>query len=154
VNVFSALASLSGSYLPLKLFTGLLKAVEYGVKKFPGIQAMSPNSPIFDELNKPINQPDCEYIYTRSNYEPSGKLKEMLDEIGLDQFVFRGKRNDVVVPFHGAGTFDDHVRDTITVTAGPEFGKTEKDNVFHTAIFEQQEVRQALIEHLANQDTG
>ena len=64
VNVFSAFASLSGSYLPLKLFTGLLKVVEYGVKKFPGIQAMSPNSPIFKELNKPVNQPDCEYIFT------------------------------------------------------------------------------------------
>jgi len=148
VNAFSALTSLSGAYLPLKLFTGLLKAVQYGVKKFPGIQAMSPTSPIFKELNKPINQPDCEYVYIRSNYEPHGKLQDMLDEIGIDQFVFKGKRNDVVVPFDGAGTFDDHVKQTITVTPGPEYGVEKDEHVFHTSFFEQPEVRQSLISHL------
>ncbi|HLF31264.1 MAG TPA: hypothetical protein VI566_09615 [Xanthomonadales bacterium] len=148
VNVFSALSSLSGSYLPLKLFTGLLKAVEYGVKNFPGIHSMSPQSQILKELNKPINQPDCEYIYSRSNYEPSGKLKSMLDEIGIDRYMFRGEFNDGVVPFLGAGTFDEQITNTIAVTAGPEYGITQKEHVYHTAFFEQEAVRQSLIYHL------
>jgi len=151
VNVFSALSSLSGSFLPLKLFTGLLKAVQYGANRFPGIQSMSPQSPILEELNKPIGQPDCEYIYSRSNYEPSGKLKEMLDDIGIDRFIFNGEFNDGVVPFLGAGTFDKHITQTITVTAGPEFGINQVEHVYHTSFFEQQEIRQALILHLAGQ---
>ena len=150
VNVFSALSSLSGSYLPLKLFTGLIKAVQYGVKNFPGIASMAPNSPIFTELNKPVNQRDCEYIYIRSNYEPRGKLATMLDQIGIDEFVFRGKRNDAVVPFDGAGQFDAHVTETIKVVAGPEYGLSGDEHVFHTQFFEQPEVRQALIDHLAS----
>ncbi len=149
VNVFSALSSLSGSFLPLKLFTGLLKAVQYGANKFPGIHSMSPLSPILKELNKPVNQPDCEYIYSRSNYEPSGRLKEMLDEIGIDKFIFKGERNDGVVPYLGAGTFDKHVKQSITITAGPEYGIHRIEHVYHTAFFEQQEVRQLLIDHLA-----
>lgn len=148
VNVFSALSSVAGSFLPLKLFTGLLKAAQYGVKNFPGIQSMSPTSPLFAELNKPINQADCEYIYSRSNYEPSGKLKEMLDQIGVDEFVFKGEHNDGVVPFKGAGTFDDNVSQTITVTEGPEFGVTQLEHVYHTGFFERQKLRQALIQHL------
>lgn len=151
VNVFSALSSIAGSFLPLGLFTGLLKAVEYGVTHFPGIHSMSPQSPILKELNKPINQPDCEYIYSRSNYEPSGKLKSMLDEIGIDRFVFQGQKNDGVVPFAGAGTFDQQVKKTITVTSGPEFGITRTEHVYHTAFFEQEAVRQALIEHLTGE---
>ncbi len=150
VNVFSALSSLSGSYLPLKLFTGLIKAVQYGVKSFPGIESMAPGSPIFKELKKPINQRDCEYIYVRSNYEPRGKLATMLDQIGLDEFVFRGKPNDVVVPFAGAGKFDAHVTETIKVTAGPQYGVGRDEHVFHTQFFEQREVRKALIAHLAS----
>ena len=148
VNVFSALSSVSGSYIPIALFTGLLKAVQYGVNNFPGIASMAPDSPLFTELNKPINQDDCEYIYTRSNYEPSGKLKQMFDELALDKFIFENEENDGVVPFKGAGTFDDSVNDTITVTAGPEYGIEQKEHVFHTVLLEQQQVRQALINHL------
>lgn len=148
VNVFSALSSVSGAFIPLTLFTGLLKAVQYGVNSFPGIQSMAPDSPIFTELNKPINQADCEYIYTRSNYEPSGKLKQMFDDLALDKFIFENEQNDGVVPFKGAGTFDDFVKNTITITAGPEYGVQQTEHVFHTVFFEQQEVRQALINHL------
>jgi len=151
VNVFSALSSVTNMYFPLKLATGLLKAVQYGVTQFPGIHAMSPQSPILKELNKPLNQPDCEYIYARSNYEPQGALVGMLDEIGLDKFIFEGKKNDGVVPFDGAGTFDDNVVNTITVTPGPEYGVDHKQHVFHTAFFEQKEVRQLLIDKLGMQ---
>ena len=148
VNVFSALSSVANIYFPLKLATGLLKAVQYGVTKFPGIHSMSPESPIFRELNKPLNQPDCEYIYVRSNYEPQGSLVGMLDNIGLDTFIFKGEPNDGVVPFKGAGTFDDNVINSITVTPGPEYGIDHKEHVFHTAFFEQKEVRQLLIDQL------
>ena len=148
VNVFSALSSVTGNFLPLKLFTGLLKAMQYGVNNFPGIESMAPDSPLFTELNKPINQTDCEYIYIRSNYEPSGKLKQMLDELALDKFVFENEANDGVVPFKGAGNFSDFVNNTITVTAGPEYGIKQKEHVCHNVFFEQQEVRQALINHL------
>ena len=74
----------------------------------------------------------------------------MLDQIGIDEFVFRGKRNDVVVPFAGAGKFDAQVTETIKVTAGPQYGVDRDEHVFHTQFFEQREVRQALISHLAS----
>lgn len=149
-NVFAALSSLGGSFIPLHLFTGLLKAVQYGVNKFPGIQSMSPNSPIFDELNKEFHQPGCRYVFMRSNYEPRGKLKQMLDEIALDDFVFKGQRNDGVVPFSGAGTFDPSIKDEDLIIKGPEYGAKHTEHVFHTQFFEQREVRNALIEHLAS----
>ena len=41
-----------------------------------------------------------------------------------------------VVPYDGAGTFDDHVTDTLTVTPGAEYGVVEKEHVFHTSFFE------------------
>ena len=150
VNVFSALSSIANTFFPLQLATGLLKAVQYGVKNFPGIESMSPESKIFKELNQPLNPLNCEYIYTRSNYEPSGALLNMFDNLGLDTFIFHGKPNDGVVPFEGAGTFDQHVRDSIPVTAGPQYGlnKDHKEHVFHTAFFEQREVRELLIAKL------
>ncbi len=147
VNVFSALSSMSGAFFPLQLITALGKAVEYGVRNFPGIQAMAPASPIIKALNKPLNQ-QCEYVYMRANYEPSGRLKRMFDEIGLDKFVFRGKRNDGVVPFHGAATFDQHVMDSIPVTASAEFGVKDDHYVFHTRFFSQKRVREELMRHL------
>ena len=148
VNVFSALSSVANKFFPLQLATGLLKAVQYGVTKFPGVHSMSPEAKIFKELNKPLNQLNCEYIYARSNYEPSGALMGMLDDIGLDKFIFHGQPNDGVVPFDGAGTFDKHVTETIIVTPGPEYGMQQKEHVFHTAFFEQKEVRQLLIDKL------
>jgi len=147
VNVFSALQSVSGSFIPLKLFTGLLKAVQYGVNNFPGIQAMSPESEILKEVNKAINQTDSRYIYMRSNYEPSGKLAEILDGFVLDKFVFNGM-NDVVVPYKGAGTFDEGVSKTITVIAGAEFGKDQPESVFHTKFFRERKVRDTLLKYL------
>ncbi len=146
VNTFSALSSIANTFFPLQLATGLLKAVQYGVNKFPGIHAMSPEAKIFKELNKPLNQLNCEYIYARSNYEPSGALAGMFDDIGLDKFIFHGKPNDGVVPYDGAGTFDKHVTQSIVVTAGPEYGMQHKEHIFHTAFFEQKEVRQLLID--------
>lgn len=150
VNTFSALSSIANTFFPLQLATGLLKAVQYGVNEFPGIHSMSPEAKIFKELNKPLNQLNCEYIYARSNYEPSGALVGMFDEIGLDKFIFHGKPNDGVVPFEGAGTFDKHVTETIVVTAGPEYGMQQKEHVFHTAFFEQKEVRKLLIEEFGS----
>ena len=50
--------------------------------------------------------------------------------------------------FPGAGTFDAQVRKTITVTVGPEFGVNRTEHVYHTSFFEQEAVRQAMIEHL------
>jgi len=151
VNVFSALSSATGAFFPLKLITAIAKAAQYGVNNFPGISAMSPKSPILKELNQPINYEDCEYIYMRSNYEPKGRLTRLLDEIGLDRFGFRGQRNDGVVPFSGAGTFDDHVEESIPVTEGPEFGIKRNEAVFHTRFFKQRAVRDALLAHLASQ---
>ena len=151
VNVFSALSSATGAFFPLKLITAIAKAAQYGVNNFPGISAMSPKSPILKALNQPINYEDCEYIYMRSNYEPKGRLTRLLDEIGLDRFGFRGQRNDGVVPFSGAGTFDDHVEESIPVTEGPEFGIKRNEAVFHTRFFKQRAVRDALLAHLASQ---
>lgn len=147
VNVFSALHSVSGGYIPLKLFTGLLKAVQYGVNRFPGIQAMSPESEILKEVNKSINQTDSRYIYMRSNYEPNGKLAEMLDGLVLDKFAFDGN-NDVVVPYEGAGTFDEGVTNSITVVAGAEFGIKRPEHIFHTKFFKERKVRDTLLKYL------
>ena len=147
VNVFSALSSVSGGYIPLKLFTGLLKAVQYGVNHFPGVQAMSPESEILKQVNKSVNQTDSRYIYMRSNYEPDGKLAEMLDGLALDKFIFDGS-NDVVVPYDGAGTFDEGVTNSITVTAGAEFGMEKPEHIFHTKFFKERKVRDTLLKYL------
>lgn len=149
VNVFSILSSVTTAYFPfVKLATLLLKAVQYGVKRFPGIEAMSPQSPILTALDKPVNQLDAEYIYMRSNYEPEGELLKLLDEAGIDEYVFHGRRNDAVVPFTGAGKFDKHVVATIKVEAGPQFGVKKSGHVFHTEFFKQRAVRDSLLEQL------
>ena len=149
VNVFSALSSKTTAFLPSHLFLGIFKALQYGVKHFPGIAAMSPESEIITALNQPVDHPGCKYIFTRSNFEPSGLLLNLLDQAGLDMFVFHGKKNDGVVPYDGAGTFDEHVRSSVTIVKGPSFEKTSSPPVFHTEFFEQREVRQMLLEHLA-----
>lgn len=151
VNAFSVLSSISTAYLPIKLITGLLKVVQYTVEEFPGIAAMSPESPIFTQLNKEQNYNSCQYVYMRSNYEPSSKVKRLLDEGLIDQFAFGGKGNDLVVPFDGAGTFDEGVDGSIEVIAGAEFGVEgqERDNVVHTKFFREREVRDHLLKHLS-----
>jgi len=151
VNVFSALSSVGNTFFPLKLATGLFKAVQYGVKHFPGIASMSPDSPIFKELNKPLNMPNCEYIYARANYEPQGSLAKMFDEIGLDTFIFNKQKNDGVVPFDGAGTFDDNVKKNVSEQKSVNYDENNRPHVFHTAFFEQKEVRKLLIDELGAQ---
>lgn len=149
LNTFSALSSVSGAYFPVRLVTGLLKAVQYGVSEFPGIKAMSPNSPIVKQLNKPIFHEGSKYIYMRSDFEPEGKLARMLDQLALDKFVFNNEPNDAVVPFDGAGKFDDAVDEHIKPVPGPEFGVTQRDNVLHTKFFKEKRVRETLLKHLA-----
>ena len=153
VNVFSVLNSLSNTFFPIRLVIGLLKAVHYGVKNFPGIAAMSPDSKVFKELNQSLNYTDCEYIYMRSNYEPNSKVKTLLDEGVIDRFVFQGEMNDLVVPYDGAGTFDPAVEESIEPIAASEFGADpdSPDDVVHTRFFREREVRQALLKHLATQ---
>ncbi|MFT5548125.1 MAG: hypothetical protein ACI9CO_000037 [Candidatus Azotimanducaceae bacterium] len=150
INTFSALSSLSNSFFPIPLVTGIFKLLQYGVKNFPGIAAMSPDSKIFDDLNKPLNVTDCEYIYMRSNYEPKRKLATLIDEGVIDRFAFDGEKNDLVVPYDGAGTFDTGVKETIAITLGHEFGAGEKtEHVIHTDFFRQSEVRLQLLKHLS-----
>jgi hypothetical protein len=148
LNTFSALSSLAGSYLPLTLFTGLLKAVQYGLTNFPGLTSIAPQSPLFQQLNQAKLKSGGEYIVSRSNYEPSGRLLEMLEGAGIDRGVFNNKRNDGVVPFDGAGTFDAQVAKVTTIVFDAEFGVSEPGNVYHTQFFAQPELRQMLIRHL------
>jgi hypothetical protein len=148
VNVASVVSSVGGGYLSTKLFTSLLKAVQYGVTEFPGIASMSPKSPIIEATNGKQYQPGSHYITMRSNYEPAGRLAEMLDGLALDRFVFKGERNDGVVPFDGAATFDERVQQDIHVTASAEFGQRQPESVFHTNFFSQKAVRQGLLKHL------
>lgn len=148
LGAFSSLRSVGGEYFPLAVPLALLRAAQYGLRVFPGIASMAPGSPIIRQLNRPIDQKGCEYITMRSDYEPRAVIKEMLDEVWIDRLVFRGAANDGVVPFDGAARFDAHVRKTLRVVAGPEFGGGGREGVYHTAFFEQREVRAALLEHL------
>jgi hypothetical protein len=146
VNAFSAISSITGGYFPVTIAAGLLRFAQYGVNEFPGIAAMNPESPIFRQLNKASHHHGCQYIFARSDFEPRGRLLEMLDEIGIDKFVFKGQRNDGVVPYEGAGQFDPDIHGAGLVTEGPQFEPHQ--HVFHTGFFKTREIRAMLRDQL------
>lgn len=83
-----------------------------------------------------------------TNRPDINKPTDMFDNIGLDKFVFKGAKNDGVVPFEGAGTFDNAVAKSIKITVGPEYDVEGQRDVYHTKFFSQPEVRQLLINTL------
>jgi len=150
LNLVSALSSLpSAGGLALKAVAWLLRLIAIG-QRLPGIAAMDPASEIIEATNGPHFTPVAGYTCIRSNYEPEGKIARIADEVGVDRFVFNNQKNDLIVPFDGAATFDPTIDDRVRPIVAHQYDSelNPEDSVMHTTFFKRGMVRRILLEKL------
>lgn len=152
INGANRLLRLAGlDSLPVKAVTFLFKLLLHGIQKLPGIEAMNPSAKIFATLRAAKATLASRYVYFRANFDPKNLPARVGDEVVLDQAVFRGKGNDGIVPYAGAGVTRAYLSaGQVTKTRGKDFGTATRPDtsVWHTNFFAQPAVRAGLLRYV------
>lgn len=153
-NIFSALGSLPGvaasGSVSIDLIVGVLKVIAHSAFQIPSVKALAPDTPgepnvFIQQLNGPSVHQVNQYCVAHANFDPvKFNLLAILDPI-ID-YVFKGKANDLVVPFDGAAIFDRWIQCRIDLPFGSE--SESQGVVYHTNFFSRTEVHGLLREWL------
>jgi hypothetical protein len=148
INVFTGILSVTGvtASVHAKVIVGLVKVMAHGIIDLPSLAALSPDSEFYRILNDKYSTTVTEYCYMRANFDAPSNLG--LRALNLLADSFFQQPNDLVIPFVGAGTFDNHI--TFNIEDGVSYlpGGRGQPTVLHTNFFKQQEVKDKLLEKL------
>ena len=147
INSINRVAGLNS--LPTRVVAFLFKLLLHGIQKLPGIESMNPDSQMFDDLNRAKKTLARRYVYFRANFDPRNLPVRIAEEIVIDQMVFQGKGNDVIVPFAGAGISKKYLNSGQVVKKDAKsYGSATNPEkvVWHTNFFAQLAVRRGLLD--------
>jgi pimeloyl-ACP methyl ester carboxylesterase len=88
----------------VEILEGIITAVKLighgALKGLSGIAPMDPQSPFLKRLNSPGTQTNTQYFALTSDFEPTGGLKDWIEDQMADR-VFGQEKNDLLVPTDG-----------------------------------------------------
>ncbi|MEW6563332.1 MAG: hypothetical protein AB1400_08905 [Pseudomonadota bacterium] len=136
---------------------GFLKAILLIIKllaaiahRFPGVESMDPLGEQIKQLNKNTDTAAQHYLYIRANYGPKFLPLKLADEYALDQGVFNGAANDLVVPYDGASASTRYLPNFTgkrNLLSYDRLGNPQ-DKVWHIKFFLQPDVCTELLNEL------
>lgn len=133
LNVFSLLAQATGGGIALEIVFGVLKGLVHVAAELPGLQDLTPASPVIVALNQPGPVDAERYGAVRADSKPTGLLLRAVD-LGIDA-LFKNVRNDLVVPFDGAERSDEPPQVPVSKTLSFPEGTGTQDTVHHNNFF-------------------